>query len=249
MEDNELTHSPQVSQALEKLRLARDLDAGISAELAQADLVLSGLTADKSGLEGAIKQQEDALALSGELPDSPFPEEDAVRALDRQIRVAKSRVKLVSERRAESRAHIGRLKVALRAEFCAFVTEQLADVRARYRAAALLLRNLYAEQVPWIECAGRLGLSVPTLEASIIIDPEKKKAIFDARDIVRVPDTWKAICGSLHKQLGGLLAEVTAATEEDAERKISRAGATPPASSSCSSQGAEALALAMEARK
>jgi hypothetical protein len=180
-----ISHSPEVLHLFDELRRARESDAVTAADLAQAESVLADLVAQRAGFERQIKAQEDALALSGSLPEGPFPEERNIQDVDRRIRVARSRVQIVTGNRAESLANVNRQKAALSAAFAAFVTNRLAEVTARYRKAVLALRQIYGEQFPWTELAQRAGIKVPSARPVLIVDPnpnETERFLLDSRD-------------------------------------------------------------------
>ena len=220
-----ISHSPEVLHLFDELRLARESEAVTAAELAQAESVLAELTAQRTALERQIKVQEDALALSGSLPEGPFPEERNIQDVDRRIRVAKSRVQIITRNRAESLASVNRQKAALSAAFGAFITNRLTEVTARYREAILALRQVYGEQFPWIELAQRAGIKVESARVVLIADPNPNETtlLLDSRDY---QPAWLKADGPpagrrawqefspLRVQLTGLHAEVAAALGE-----------------------------------
>jgi hypothetical protein len=214
------------------LRRARESDAAIAADLAQAESVLAGLAAERGRLEGQLRASEQALAATGALPDGPFAEEHGIQDVDCRIRVAQSRVKLIGGKLADSRANLNSLKGSLGGAFGQFVTTNLAEVRARYRAVALALRNIYCEQFPWLQAAQLAGVKVPPADVALIADPEHiggERVLLDSRDIGLLAAAWKKFSGPLHVRLTALHAEVTAAIgETKAPREGVPAKAAPP---------------------
>ena len=68
------------------------------------------------------------------------------------------------------------------------VTTNLAEVRARYRAVALALRNIYCEQFPWLQAAQLAGVKVRYADVAVIADPEHigdERVLLDSRDMAR----------------------------------------------------------------
>lgn len=225
-----IAHSPEVLQFMEELRLARESDAATAADLTQAESVISDLTAERGRLAASLRASEEALALSGALPEGEFPEERPIAHIDRRIRVAKSRVQLISGKAAESRANIERLKKGLRGAFGVFVTSQLAEVRARFRATALSLREIYSEQFPWIALANLAGIKVPGADVAVIADPEytdKRRELLDSRDYGRSDRPWQSF-KPLQARLAELHAEVTAAIGETPKSKPAPAAKPAP---------------------
>src|ERR1700691_396903 len=208
-----ITHSPEVLQLLESLRLARESDNVIAADLAQAKSVLAELGAERGRLEGQLRDSEAALASTGALPEGPFAEEHIIQDMDRRIRVAKSRVQLIGAKLAKSRGDIGGLENGLHGAFGHFITASLAEVRARYRVAALALRDIYAEQLPWLHAAQLDGVKVPAADVALVADPEhtgNDRVLLDSRDMAR-SDARQQFSGPLHARLTALHAEVAAA--------------------------------------
>ena len=218
--DGTITHSPEVLQLLGELRGARESDAVIAADLAQAEAVMADLTAQRGRLQGQLSASEQALASSGALPEGPFPEESAISDVDRRIRVAKSRVSLISGNLAESRANVERSQKSLRGAFGQFITGRLTEVRARYRATALALRDIYAEQMAWDATAFVAQVKVPGPDIALIADSEpidNRRELLDSRDMRR-PDIWRKFSGPLSVRLIALHAEVIAAIGETKAR-------------------------------
>jgi len=227
--DGTIAHSPEVLQFMKELRLAHELDAAIASDLGAAESVMSDLTAERGRLAAQLRASEEALALSGALPEGEFPEERPIADIDRRIRVAKSRVQLISGKAAESRANIERLKKGLRGAFGAFVTSQLAEVRERYRATALSLREIYGEQFPWLALAGLAGIKVPGPDIVLIADPEyvdKRRVLLDSRDYAGSDRAWQR-SKPLQARLTELHAEVTAAVGETPKSKPAVPAAKP----------------------
>jgi hypothetical protein len=224
-----ITHSPEVLELISSLRLARESEAATAADLAQAESVLSDLTAERCRLEGQLRASEEALALSGAMPEGPFSEEGDLLDIDRRIRVAKARVQLIGGKLAGSRANIGRLEESIRGAFSQFITSRLTEVRARYRAAALTLRDIYLEQMPWLHCAQLAGVKVPAAELARIADPEhtgKARALLDSRDMYS-DAAWQKLVGPLHIRLTTLHSEVTSAIEGTKAPRAARVGGAP----------------------
>jgi len=231
--DGTITHSPEVVRLLEELRLAQESNESIAADMAQAEGVLADLKAERGALQGQLTKSEAALASSGALPEGAFPEEARIADVDRRIRVANSRVQLIGVKATESRANINRLKSGLRTAFREFITAQLAEVRERYRAAALVLREIYIEQTPWIACAFVEKVKVPGAGALVIADPEftdKRRELFDSRFYAASGEARKV--SPLQVQLTTLHAEVLAAIGETKAQssKPAPAKAAPDAS-------------------
>lgn len=249
LDNNEVTHSVEVSELLEELRGAREADAVTAADLGQAESVLSGLTAQRGRLEGQLRAGEEALALSGAMPAGPFPEEQDILDTNRRIRVAKARVQLIGGKLAESRANIERLEKRLRSAWGEFITSRLAEVRARYRTTALALRHIYAEQMPWLHCAQLARVKVPAADVALIADPEAtggKNGLLDSREYAQSDAAWLKLTGSLHSRLTALHAQVTAAI---GETKAQREARPAPAPTRTFGPGSlETLAIVMEGR-
>src|ERR1039458_3523978 len=228
-DDGNIAHSPAVLELLDELRGARESDAVIAADLGQGESVMADLAAQRGRLEGQLRASEEALAASAALPEGPFSEEHEIHDVDRRIRVAKSRVSLLSARVAESRANIERLRKSLRGAFGQFITGRLTEVRARYRAAALALRDIYVEQMAWCETAFVAQVQVPGPDVAVIADSEpidNRRELLDSRDMRR-PNVWRKFSGPLSVRLTALHADVTAAI---GETKAPR-GSTPATAS------------------
>ena len=214
-----ITHSPEVRALLDKLRQARESGAVIAADLAQAESVIAGLTVERGRLKSQLRASEKELASSGALPDGPFPEESEIHDVNRQIRVAHSRVQSIAEKAAENRADIDQLKRSLSGAFDQFIADQLTGVRARYRAAALVLRDIYAEQMAWLNCP-HPSVAVQDADVAIIFDsegrpawgsrPARDRTLLDSRNMVQ-RGQWEKHSGALYAQVMALRKEVIAA--------------------------------------
>lgn len=212
-----ISHSQEVAQLLEDLRLARASDSVISVDLARAEAVVADLNAQRGRLAAQLRDCEEALAASGDLPSGAFPQEASIADVDRRIRVARSRVELIGGRVADSRANIDSLKKALGGALGQFVRRRLSEVRARYRATALALRDIYAEQLAWCEVAARAGVKVPAPAMALVADAEpidNKRELLDGRDMVRSDAEWQKFSGPLYARLSALRTEVSAAIGE-----------------------------------
>jgi hypothetical protein len=212
VETRSVIEPTSVLALIAEIREATDAHAGIVESQAAAKAHADGLTTEIGRLTRSIASQERALAISGApLPADSFPEEAQVLRLQRELRVVKARVTVLAESAEASQSKLAELRQALRGAWDDFAVATCKEQRERFRAAGLVLRGLYAEQIACLT-AFSPNPKIPPAAVAIVEDPEigNNPPLCDSRPLVQ-HQNWEKLAGARHEELSALRAEVEGA--------------------------------------
>jgi hypothetical protein len=202
-----------VMALIAEIREATDAHGGIVESQAAANAHADGLATEIGRLSRGIAGQERALAVSGApLPADPFPEEAQISRLQRELRVVKARVTVLAESAEANQSKLSELREALRGAWHDFAVATCKEQRERFRAAGLVLRGLYAEQLACLTAFGATQ-GVPAAAIAIVEDPESRgmeHGLCDHRFLARQA-VWEKPAVARYEELSALRAEVEGA--------------------------------------
>ena len=203
-----------LTNQLSQLRAAKaDLLSQKQTHSAEARAIGEQISAAGSRLETQIA---DFARNHAGLPNDPFPEEQEMERLKRQLLVILARARLLDPPIAQKQEQIEGLVKAVEEQWTQFGLSGLADVRQRFRDGIETMRELYIEQIAWIDAfRGFPGAKITVmLDLAHLVDPEGKIQPLD-RDDLLFQGAWKRtdVGAEWHRYLAELRQEIDTATK------------------------------------
>jgi hypothetical protein len=208
--------APEVADAIQELRAARERCAGIAAETRDAEASLAGMAAEVEAAQARLAEHEMDLARSGApLPEGPLAEESEILRLDRQRRVLAARAEVWRSRLRESQEEVQRLDANLRAAWIDWGKRGYSRAIAEYLEAAGNLRDLYCLLHAWKSIFANAP-DFPDPGYLVVENPLAKR--IEDRWVVRSEffdvNSWRPTAGDVHAALLELRGRVEEARAE-----------------------------------
>jgi hypothetical protein len=130
---------------------ARETRAAAQQKINAVQQEMKALDTDLGAARETLRGEENSIAASGaRMPDQPFPIEEKIARLERHRRILRARCEIFELQ--DLKPAEDRLRAAgetVRSEWRLLALRKMAEIRARYREAALALGTAWTEYVLW----------------------------------------------------------------------------------------------------